>query len=104
MHCGRWSGLISRYRSICAGAGSVNPAGIDMRIEAVVTEGGGWASGRTNPNGGPRTIELQKPLMRSYFPEIINCHNGTIKLQLDRPLQVKLPDILTPPPRLKPAA
>jgi hypothetical protein len=68
-----------------------------MRIEGVVTEGGGWASGRSNLNGGPGTIELQKPLMRSYFPEIINCHNGTINLLLDLPLQVRLPDIVTPP-------
>ncbi len=75
-----------------------------MRIEAVVTEGGGWASGRTNPNGGPGTIELQKPLMRSYFPEIIHCHNGTINLQLDCPLQVRLPDIVTPPLDWNPAA
>src|SRR5258708_9128961 len=75
-----------------------------MRIEAVVTQGGGWASGRSNPKGGPGTIELQKPLMRSYFPGIMNCHNGTINLLLDCPLQVRLPDIVTPPLDLNPAA
>jgi hypothetical protein len=68
-----------------------------MRIEAVVTQGGGWASGRSNPNGGAGTIELQKPLIRTYFPEIMDRHDGTINLLLDCPLQVRLPDIVTPP-------
>lgn len=75
-----------------------------MRIEAVVTQGGGWASGRSNPDGGPGTIERQRPLMRRYFPEIVNCHNGTINLLLDCPLQVRLPDIVTPPLDWNPAA
>jgi hypothetical protein len=75
-----------------------------MRIEAVVTEGGGWASGRSNPDGGPGTIERQRPLMRRYFPGIVNCHNGTINLLLDCPLQVRLPDIVTPPLDWNPAA
>jgi hypothetical protein len=82
---------------VLAEAVSANPAGIDMRIEAVVTQGGGWASGRSNPNGGPGTIERQKPLIQPYFPEIMTCHNGTINLLLDCPLQVRLPDIVTPP-------
>jgi hypothetical protein len=40
---------------------------------------------------------LQKPLIRPYFPEIMTCHDGTINLLLDDPLQVRLPDIVTPP-------
>lgn len=68
-----------------------------MRIEAAVTEGLGWASGRSFASGLPGTIVLQKPLIRPYFPEIMACHDGTINLLLDDPLQVRLPDIVTPP-------
>jgi hypothetical protein len=71
--------------------------GIEMRIEAAVTEGLGWASGRSFASGLPGTIVLQKPLIRPYFPEITKCHDGTINLLLDDPLQVRLPDIVTPP-------
>ena len=68
-----------------------------MRIEAAVTQGLGWASGRSYADGAPGTIVLQKPLIRPYFPEIMKCHDGTINLLLDDPLQIRLPDIVTPP-------
>jgi hypothetical protein len=70
---------------------------IDMRIEAAITQGLGWASGRSLADGAPGTVVLQKPLIRRYFPEIMGCHDGTINLLLDSPLQVRLPDIVTPP-------
>jgi hypothetical protein len=50
-----------------------------------------------NPADG--TILRQKPLVVKYFPEIESCYNGTINLQLERPLQVRLPDMVTPPLR-----
>src|ERR1700687_1011376 len=74
--------------------------GMGLRIGASVTRGGGWASGGANPANG--TIVLQKPFVVRYFPEIANCYNGTINLQLDFPLQVRLPDIVTPPLRWHP--
>ena len=68
-----------------------------MRIEAAITQGLGWASGRSFADGAPGTVLLQKPFIRPYFPEIMECHDGTINLLLDSPLQVRLPDIVTPP-------
>jgi hypothetical protein len=68
-----------------------------LRIGASVARGGGWASGMANPAEG--TIFRQKPLIVKYFSEIEGCHNGTINLQLELPLQVRLPDIVTPPLR-----
>jgi hypothetical protein len=73
---------------------------MDLRIGASVAHGGGWASGGANPANG--TIIRQKPLVVKYFSEIANCYNGTINLQLEIPLQVRLPDIVTPPLRWHP--
>ena len=42
-------------------------------------------------------IGLQKPLLREFFPEIDECQTGTINLQLDHALDVRIPDIVTPP-------
>jgi hypothetical protein len=42
-------------------------------------------------------IPLQKPLLVQHFSGIQRCHDGTINLQLSSPLQVRLPDIVTPP-------
>lgn len=42
-------------------------------------------------------IELQKPLLRNYFPEIDACKIGTINVQLEHALDVRIPDIVTPP-------
>ena len=44
-----------------------------------------------------KTIDLQKPLMKPFFPEIERCQSGTINLNLALPLQVRLPDIVTDP-------
>jgi hypothetical protein len=43
------------------------------------------------------TVELQKPLLRPHFQQIDTCKIGTINLALTVPLQVRLPDIVTPP-------
>src|SRR6266702_629996 len=71
--------------------------GIEMRIEAAITQGLGWASGRSFADSTLGTVVLQKPFIRPYFPEIMGCHDGTINLLLDSPLQVRLPDVVTPP-------
>ena len=42
-------------------------------------------------------IELQKPHLRGAFPEIDGCQTGTINVQLDHALDVRIPDIVTPP-------
>jgi hypothetical protein len=42
-------------------------------------------------------IELQKPLLRNFFPEIDNCKIGTINIQLENALDVRIPDVVTPP-------
>jgi hypothetical protein len=43
------------------------------------------------------TIRLQKPFLRSCFPEIDNCRMGTINILLEHALDVRIPDIVTPP-------
>jgi hypothetical protein len=68
---------------------------MSTRIRARVGRGGGWASGGSDPTNG--TIIRQKLLIAKYFPEIASCYNGTINLLLECPLQVRLPDIVTPP-------
>jgi hypothetical protein len=42
-------------------------------------------------------IRLQKPRLRDFFPEIDACQTGTINVQLDHALDVRIPDIVTPP-------
>jgi hypothetical protein len=42
-------------------------------------------------------IERQKPLLRTSFPEIDDCLTGTINVQLEHALDVRIPDIVTPP-------
>jgi hypothetical protein len=42
-------------------------------------------------------IRLQKPRLRDFFPEIEECRTGTINVQLDHALDVRIPDIVTPP-------
>jgi hypothetical protein len=42
-------------------------------------------------------IERQKPLLRDYFPAIDSCRTGTINIKLDHALDVRIPDIVTPP-------
>ncbi len=42
-------------------------------------------------------IQLQKPFLRSYFPQIDHCKMGTINIQLDHALDVRIPDTVTPP-------
>jgi hypothetical protein len=42
-------------------------------------------------------IRLQQPLLREFFPEIDECQIGTINVQLDHALDVRIPDVVTPP-------
>jgi hypothetical protein len=58
-----------------------------IEIDATVIEGHGGAS---------KAIRQQVPLLKQFFPQIVDCHPGTINLQLAAPLQVRLPDIVTP--------
>jgi hypothetical protein len=47
--------------------------------------------------GASKAIPLQRPFVRKFFAEIDKCHDGTINVLLDHPLQVRLPDIVTRP-------
>jgi hypothetical protein len=42
-------------------------------------------------------VERQKPCLRKFFPQIDDCKVGTINVQLDHALDVRMPDIVTPP-------
>lgn len=44
-----------------------------------------------------RTIALQKPLLEKYLPDVGKYHDGTINVLLDYPVEIRLPDIVTPP-------
>lgn len=42
-------------------------------------------------------LSVQLPVIAAEFPEVANCHRGTINLQLDFPLLVLVPDHRTKP-------
>jgi hypothetical protein len=62
-------------------------------IDATIVAGIGTAA---------RTLKLQMPHVIKYFPEIANCHFGSINLELDQPLRIANPDFTTPPIRWSP--
>jgi hypothetical protein len=47
-------------------------------------------------------IQRQKPLLRDFLPYIENCKIGTINVQLDHALDIRIPDIVTPPLQWEP--
>ena len=49
-----------------------------------------------------RLIQLQKPLLRGFLPGIEDCRIGTINIQLDHALDIRIPDIVTPPLQWEP--
>ena len=49
-----------------------------------------------------RLIQLQKPLLRDFLPDIEDCKIGTINVQLDHALDIRIPDIVTPPLQWEP--
>jgi hypothetical protein len=49
-------------------------------------------------------LHRQKPLLRSFLPDIENCQIGTINVQLDHALDIKIPDIVTPPLQWEPTS
>ncbi len=49
-----------------------------------------------------RLIQLQKPLLRGFLPDIEDCKIGTINVQLDHALDIRIPDIVTPPLQWEP--
>jgi hypothetical protein len=51
-----------------------------------------------------QTIAAQLPKIIQFFPEVRDCHSGSINLELDEPLQVNNPDFTTPPIHWHPAA
>ena len=59
-----------------------------VSIRGVVAKGFGGAS---------NAIERQRPELRKYFPQIDECHSGTINVYLEAHLDVRIPDIVTPP-------
>jgi hypothetical protein len=67
------------------------PIAIDGRI----TSGLGVAT---------EAIWMQRDFLRPYFSQIDTCQLGTINVALSMPLQVRLPDIVTPPLRWHPGA
>ena|SRR5258705_51902 len=52
-------------------------------IQGMVRKGSGTAS---------RNLDTQLPLIAREFPEIVECHRGTINLELDNPVVVVSPD------------
>lgn len=40
-------------------------------------------------------LAMQLPLIAKEFPEVANCHRGSINLRLDRPLRIATPDFTT---------
>jgi hypothetical protein len=65
-----------------------------LSIAGKITSGLGAATG---------TLGMQRDLLRPYFPQIDTCQIGTINVDLLMPLQVHLPDIVTPPLRWHPS-
>ena len=51
-----------------------------------------------------RLIELQKPLLRDFLPGIEDCKIGTINVQLNHALDIRIPDIVTPPLQWEPSS
>jgi hypothetical protein len=49
-------------------------------------------------------LQLQKPLLRDFFPDIETCKIGTINVQLDHALDIRIPDIVTPPLQWEPGS
>ena len=49
-------------------------------------------------------IALQKPLLRDFIPEIDSYKIGTLNVQLDNALDIRIPDIVTPPLQWEPGA
>jgi hypothetical protein len=54
--------------------------------------------------GATNAIERQRPKLRKYFPQIDECHPGTINVYLETLLDVRIPDIVTPPIAWQPRA
>jgi hypothetical protein len=53
-------------------------------------------------NNANRTIAMQLPFIAKAFPEVAQCHSGTINLELVSPLIVACSDHRTPPIKWKP--
>jgi hypothetical protein len=56
----------------------------------------------TGLGAAARLIQLQKPLLRDFLPGIEDCKIGTINVQLDHALDIRIPDIVTPPLQWEP--
>ena len=57
-------------------------------VPATIISGLGAASG---------TVVLQRPHLERHFPDIRNCYDGTINVLLGYPVEIRLPDFVTPP-------
>ena len=53
-------------------------------------------------NNANRTIGVQLPFIAKAFPEVAQCHSGTINLELESPLIIARSDHQTPPLKWKP--
>ncbi|MGM1051023.1 MAG: glycosyltransferase family 9 protein [Pseudomonadota bacterium] len=62
--------------------------GTTLSLDARIVPGMGVAS---------RSIARQLPLISQHFPEVAECHPGTINIALDQPLLLTVPDHRTAP-------
>jgi hypothetical protein len=70
----------------------------DNKVRAKIINGLGAASGTGEGfSTASATITLQRPHLKTYFPKIEDCYNGTINVLLDYPVEIRLPEIVTPP-------
>jgi ADP-heptose:LPS heptosyltransferase len=79
------SAVVEAVRDLGVASAPVQPG---ITVAARLVRGLGVASG---------TLSRQLPLISATFPEVAECHPGTINLQLDRALHVREPDHRTPP-------
>jgi hypothetical protein len=49
-------------------------------------------------------LGLQKPLLRDFIPDIDSYKVGTLNVQLDNALDIRIPDIVTPPLQWEPSS
>jgi hypothetical protein len=58
-----------------------------------------WIQGTSQVGLGAAAgnLDLELPMIAAEFPEVVNCHHGTINLLLDIPLLVAVPDHRTKP-------
>jgi hypothetical protein len=82
-----------QVRKRSAGGSSIETLAVPIAMNGQIVDG---------LKAAANLVELQKPLLRDFFPEIDHCKSGTINIQLDHALDIRIPDIVTPPIRWQP--